>query len=176
MNIKIMINDKLLFFMGQTVVIKEGLCMSNKTYRALDVAKYVVNYVNNEGKPITHLQIQKILYYIQAQFLVEKSKPLFLEPIEAWRHGPVVSSVYSYYRRYTNMAIFSKEQPSVTFTTNEQKIMNKVIDKYKEVNGWDLVNKTHQESPWKDVYRNGQGMNCEIPLYSIKKYFSKVMC
>lgn len=172
MDIKVIINDKLLFFIGQTVVMKEGLCMSDKTYRALDVAKYIVNYFNNEGKSITHLQIQKILYYIQAQFLVEESRPLFGEPIQAWRHGPVVSSVYSHYRRYTNMAIFTKEQPSITFTLKEQRIMNEVIARYKDMNGWKLVEKTHQESPWKDVYRNGEGMNCEIPLYTIKKYFS----
>lgn len=33
-----------------------------KIYKAVDVAKYIVNYLDNKGKSITNLKLQKILY------------------------------------------------------------------------------------------------------------------
>ena len=38
-------------------------------YSALELSKYIVTKCINDGKPISNLQLQKILYYIQRDFL-----------------------------------------------------------------------------------------------------------
>ena len=38
-------------------------------YKATELAKYIVTKCTNEDQPITNLQLQKILYYIQKEFL-----------------------------------------------------------------------------------------------------------
>ena len=38
-------------------------------YSALELSKYIVTKCINDGEPISNLQLQKILYYIQRDFL-----------------------------------------------------------------------------------------------------------
>ena len=63
-------------------------------YSVLDVAKYVIFYSNEKKYDISNLKLQKILYFIQAEFLVSENEPCFYEEIEAWNFGPVVPEVY----------------------------------------------------------------------------------
>ena len=37
---------------------------------ALELSKYIIGLCTSEGEPISNLQLQKILYYIQREFLI----------------------------------------------------------------------------------------------------------
>ena len=69
-------------------------------YKALDIARYIIERCNQNSKTISNLKLQKILYFVQAEFLVAKNQPCFREKIEAWDFGPVVPDVYFAYRMY----------------------------------------------------------------------------
>lgn len=62
-------------------------------YAALSIARYIIDKCTKERYPISNLQLQKILYYIQREFLQQGMKA-FPEEIEAWQFGPVVPEVY----------------------------------------------------------------------------------
>ena len=62
-------------------------------YSALELSKYIVTKCINDGEPISNLQLQKILYYIQRDFL-RQGEAAFSDTIEAWQFGPVVPNVY----------------------------------------------------------------------------------
>ena len=47
--------------------------MSKGIYDALDIAKYIVDKCTTEKCPITNLQLQKIMYFLQKKYLVEYS-------------------------------------------------------------------------------------------------------
>lgn len=66
-------------------------------YTAMDVANYIIWFVNNvlRRNNLTPLKLQKILYYVQVFYLINnQSRPLFLDSIQKWQYGPVVPSVY----------------------------------------------------------------------------------
>ena len=63
-------------------------------YNVLDVARYIIWYCKKKGYSISNLKLQKILYFVQAEFLVSVGSPCFAEEIEAWDFGPVVPEVY----------------------------------------------------------------------------------
>ena len=48
-------------------------------YSAIDVARYIIAHCNRNGQTISNLKLQKILYFIQAEFLVVQDKPCFQE-------------------------------------------------------------------------------------------------
>lgn len=73
-------------------------------YSALEVARYVIKYSNDKRYGITNLKLQKILYLIQAYFLI-KGKLCFSDRIEAWNFGPVVPTVYREYKRFVGTRI-----------------------------------------------------------------------
>ena len=48
-------------------------------YSAIDVAKYIIWYCKRQGYRISNLKLQKILYFVQASFLVNQGNPCFFE-------------------------------------------------------------------------------------------------
>lgn len=66
-------------------------------YSAIDVAEYIVARCANSGRPVTNLQLQKIMYYVQLNFLRTYDKCIFEDDILALRHGPAVKEVYYKY-------------------------------------------------------------------------------
>ncbi len=49
----------------------------NSPTTALEVSKYIIHLCDEYGELITHLKLQKLLYYIQAHYLA-KNKVVFL--------------------------------------------------------------------------------------------------
>ena len=157
-------------------------------YRALDIARYAINYINTNEKDISNLKLQKILYYIQAAFLTEIGNTCFSDTIICWQHGPVVKIVYDEFKIYGADSIpFQKNITKLVFKdgilkfetlpySDEQiksahkQLINKVLNGLMDYDAWFLVEKTHEETPWKELHSN---YNTEIRPEEIKKYFEE---
>ncbi|MDR1041744.1 MAG: DUF4065 domain-containing protein [Deltaproteobacteria bacterium] len=61
---------------------------------AIAVANWFIERNRKESGDLTHLKLQKLLYFAQGWHLAYYDVPLFEDPIEAWKYGPVVRSVY----------------------------------------------------------------------------------
>lgn len=137
-------------------------------YKALDIAKYIVNKCTNDNKAVSNLALQKILYYIQREFLRNGSQA-FEDDFEAWRFGPVVAEVYNYFCGFGAMPI-RWNFDSVNVDSTYKAIMNPIIEEKRLLNPWNLVADTHQEGrAWSQVYKNGSGIYRVIPKELIKE-------
>lgn len=65
-------------------------------YRAIDVAKYVVQKCVDLGHPITNVQLQQLLAYIKQDWL-DKGRLVFADYIEYRGFGPCIPNVYYEY-------------------------------------------------------------------------------
>lgn len=155
-------------------------------YSVLDVCGHIIKYSSENNKSISNLKLQKVLYFIQAAFLVNRECGCFLESIEAWDFGPVVPEAYRYYKKYGGLSIPSKEgerrctredvfgctyEPvnDDCFEKDDADLINRIVDKLAKFSASYLVEVTHKQSPWKDVYQPYQ--NNIISKRSIKEYF-----
>ncbi len=138
---------------------------------AIEISKYVIQYCKKKNYGISNLKLQKILYFIQADFLVTLGRPCFPEKIYAWDFGPVVPEVYREYKRFG-----ASEIPGMVFTSDidfdkkEIKIINDMIDDCAVYSASTLVDITHSQDPWKNAYYK-KGKNTEITTKSMKKFF-----
>lgn len=156
-------------------------------YRALDVARYIIKRCHMQQKSISNLKLQKILYFVQAEFLVSTGRKCFSDAIEAWDFGPVVPEAYREYKQFGSSNIprvsyiidfdsediwNSKVKRYVGDSIREadQKRIEAVVDRFAEYSATDLVSITHNQSPWKDAYV--PHMNNEITTDAIKEYFN----
>ncbi|MBD2384884.1 SocA family protein [Cylindrospermum sp. FACHB-282] len=133
-----------------------------------DVAKYFLAQTDEDaGDLISNLKLQKLLYYAQGFHLALYDKPLFSEPIEAWRYGPVVPEVYHEYKNCGSDAIPIPEDIDFSkFNEQTVELLNEVYNVYGQFSAWKLRNMTHNEDPWKDT-----SVGDVIIFQSLKKYF-----
>lgn len=118
-----------------------------------DVAKYFLSRQDVEaGDTISNMKLQKLVYYAQGFTLAITGKPLFMETIEAWEHGPVVPVLYRQYKEYGAGSIPPpREAPEVIsahFDAAQLEILGEVYDVYGQYSAWKLRNFTHEETPW----------------------------
>lgn len=144
--------------------------MSNLS--ASDVAAYLIEKVNQtEWDDITNLKLQKMLYYCQGFSIAILKKSLFSDKILAWKHGPVIRSVYNDYRKYNGDIITEIENGDLSKLSNEQKcLIDDVYSVYGKYSAWHLRNLTHEEPTWKNIYEADK--DNEITLESLEQYFS----
>lgn len=159
------------------------------SYNVLEICRHVINYSNEHDYGISNLKLQKVLYFIQAYFLINKidHTPCFDEKIEAWDFGPVVPEAYHEYKQYgsgdiptiksyflfDNGNIWNSkrvEYDNDIISPDDKKLIDKVIDKFANYSATDLVSLTHRQSPWIDAYAPYQ--NNEITIESIRGYFN----
>ncbi|MDR0759573.1 MAG: DUF4065 domain-containing protein [Treponema sp.] len=130
-----------------------------------EVAKYII-----KSLPVDNLKLQKLLYYSQATHLVLHDKePLFSEAIEAWDYGPVVPPVYREYKSYGFDTLPPADEP-VDLSLKEIRAVDMTLSCFGELSGPALINQTHFEDPWKNVYRPGRP-SAVITLDSMYNFF-----
>lgn len=158
------------------------------SYKVLYVCRHIINYSNKNDYGISNLKLQKVLYFIQAYFLITKKDhiPCFDEKIEAWNFGPVVLEAYTEYKQYgsgdipiiKSFIIFDKDNvwnskrvkfEDTEISDNDKSLIDKVIDKFADYSATDLVSLTQKQSPWIDAYIPYQ--NKEITIESMMEYF-----
>lgn len=141
-------------------------------YGVLEIAKYVIKRCNDTNRTISNLKLQKLLYFVQAEFLVSTGCPCFPEEIEAWDFGPVVPEVYHKYKVYGSASIpFSNTNATFRITSSDRNLINEIVDECAQYSAATLVEITHKQSPWIDAYQ--PYCNNVISKRSIKKFFAE---
>lgn len=117
-------------------------------YSSLDIAKWFINAIDREsGESISHLKIQKLLYYAAAWSRLLTGKDLFNERIEAWAHGPVVPEVFKALKQYGWEAI-PPQALDTEFDQDTTTVLKQVLDVYGEFSAKTLERMTHADRPW----------------------------
>lgn len=130
----------------------------------MDIAKIII--ASDPSCKITHLKLQKLLYYVYAEFLVRFGKKLFNEPIVAYDYGPVVESVFhnckgsarSVINLDSDMIITSISRLYALSDSQEiDTVIKDVLLRYGHCSAESLVDRTHTKNgPWDLVYEKGQ--------------------
>lgn len=139
------------------------------TYSALEIAKYVINHEHNNGREITNLRLQKLLYFVQAKILVETGNPCFNDKMEAWAYGPVVPIVYDEYKKFGNLPINESQKLTEVIDSDIKKYIDEILNYFAATPTFGLVQITHNQTPW--IEAKQKGLHSTIEIESIKKYF-----
>ena len=128
------------------------------------IANFFLDKAGQEGIEITQLKLMKLIYLAYGWYIAITHKRLFEEHIQAWRHGPVIESIYHEFKHFKRNPI---DAFSITFdldtgktviprVTDEEtiKLLEKVWIGYKDFTAESLVNREHQEgTAWYEFYK-----------------------
>ena len=121
----------------------------------------------------TPMHILKLVYLCHGWMLGNTGHKLINEPVEAWRYGPVVPSVYHLYKSFGGDDIDVEPiDKSDDLSSYQVRLIEAVADAYKAHSALSLSSITHQKgSPWHQVYREGSGLGAIIPDKIIQRYY-----
>lgn len=146
---------------------------TGKYYDQQDIAKYVIYTSYKQGKYITNLRLQKILYFLQLIFLDIYNKPCFDAKMEAWDLGPAIPDIYKYYEEYgTQFLPPEKTSRNFKIKKEEKETIDSTISLLSKYSTIQLIGIVKSQTPWKKNYVYYD--SSEIPLEDLKE-FVKVM-
>jgi uncharacterized phage-associated protein len=122
--------------------------------RAIDVARYLIRLAASEEERdlLTPMRLQKLLYYVQGWHLGAFGRVLFNEPLEAWKHGPVVRSVYNAFKDYDDQGIPpATDGEPAPLALRDRAFIESVWQGYKQFSASGLRLMTHEEPPWQQA-------------------------
>jgi uncharacterized phage-associated protein len=145
----------------------------------------VANFFLAKSEEITQMQLHKLLYYAHGWYLAVAGKPLLNETITAWKHGPVVPSLYYDLKKFGARPI-----DRLTRTIDRRSgvryapqigpddhvvrgLLERIWSVYGGLSGKQLSQMTHAaDSPWSCVREAHPDLwGVEIPNEQIRRHF-----
>lgn len=149
-------------------------------YTSSHIANYFLSSACDENIIITPLKLMKMVYFSYAWYLYLSDKNLFKEDIQAWKHGPVIPSLYHEFKHFglygdirgtyaTYIDLTQEDTPipqnpivnidELESNSNLNAAVCGVWYYYKNRNGDELEQISHQEgSVWQKYYKIGQNI------------------
>ena len=161
-------------------------------YSSIQIANFFIEQSLKEREYLTPMKLQKLVFFAHGWHLAYKDVGLLDEQVEAWKFGPVVSSLYHRVKRYGNTFVkepisdfdqitFQEVVPCISNEDIETRVfLESIWNVYKKFSGTALSDATHVEgSPWYRVYNDPANQplknGTDIPEEYIKEYFKSKM-
>ncbi len=148
---------------------------------AREIARHLVRIgcppdAEDDAVLLTPLHLQKVLYYCQGWHLALLGEPLFRQPIEAWKNGPVVRDVYDLFARSREgITPAMIGEPSASLSTTTADLLLMVWRECARLTPLELADKTHREPAWAEK-RVGlppdARSDAELSLDTMRAYFA----
>lgn len=173
------------FFKGVEVIASLDkfikLIKQDRKLEGIDVAKYILSKTK-----CTQLKLQKLVYLCFADYLCDTGKELFIDPIYAFKYGPVVDTVYEKYKKYGYKPI-EEEKEDIDTTVSEMPAKSRILfaedgtekiisidatlKRYGHLTAGQLVDLTHRvNAPWTKTLKTTWPFRSEIKKDVIKQY------
>lgn len=154
-----------------------------KEYFFEDINKLIA-YLKENLNPFTDLKLQKALYFLWAYYsamygdsdMDEYPSELFKANFEAWKYGPVISNVYRDYKNGNYENLVSDFSPENSMEKDVKQFIDEMIKQFNDISVFGLVNRSHADHAWRDVYRDGEShisMNNNTITEEYKEYLRK---
>ena len=126
--------------MNKTVNVKFNVPLQDLNIKPLSIAKFFYK------KGITsHLFTQKLIYFAFIEGL-KNNLLFFSERFQAWKYGPVLTSVFEEMTYCENIDDMFSKVP-ILRQEKVKVILEKIYRDYRKWNVWDLVDESHK-GPW----------------------------
>lgn len=138
--------------------------MTTKVLNKID-SLVLSDYILLKYGPMSHLKLQKLLFYCDAYHLAYFNEELITDNFEAWVHGPVSKKVFDSFKDksilYSDLSFSGNSDKTINqfseLTSEQQELINDVLSVLSRWTSLQLETSTHKEMPWIEA-RNGIGI------------------
>jgi uncharacterized phage-associated protein len=158
------------------------------SYDGRAVANFVLDQCDAAGLPVTHLALQKLVYFCHVWSLIELGRPLVQHRFEAWQHGPVLQYLYREFSSFGDSPVTTRAAKRNPYTGRAERVqaafdeatialLTKVVAIYSRFSASTLRELSHAPGgPWHTVWHNGGKINpgMRIDNCEIERFYSRI--
>lgn len=142
------------------------------------VANEFIRLARADGRALTPLQVIKLTYIAHGWMLALYQRPLISDPIEAWKYGPVIPSLYHALKKYGSGSVTGTIGAGFfdagTLDDDERDLIEQVYKEYGHLTGIQLSRITHLPgTPWYETWTGEP--NEEIPNDLIAEHYRRII-
>jgi len=145
------------------------------TYSAAAVANVFLQLARDEGKALTNMKVQKLVYFAHGVHLAAFNEPLVHEHPRAWTFGPVIPPLYEELRKYGSDTVTEDLKASDSVDSHSgMKAIEATWKAYRDYTAAQLSRISHiKGGPWDLIWNDPDGNQRfeVIPDYMIKDYY-----
>jgi uncharacterized phage-associated protein len=115
----------------------------------------LANYILQKYSPMSHLKLQKLLYYCEAYHLAYFDESLIDCDFQAWVHGPVCREVFDVLKEhsllYSDIQYKGEDQIEKVrsaLISTQLTVLDEVLEILTSWTDIELETATHKETPW----------------------------
>jgi len=143
------------------------------------------NYILKHYGPMSHLKLQKLLFYCDAYHLAYFDKQLISDKFEAWVHGPVSRKIYRSLSgksilyadiSYSKIDGIDEDEEFSKLASSQQEFLKSVLEDLHTWTGLQLEKATHNELPWikaREGYCEADKCSVEIDKELTRTFYKK---
>lgn len=146
----------------------------------------LADYILKHYGPMSHLKLQKLLFYCDAYSLAYFDKELITDEFEAWIHGPVSRKVFDNLKDKSILYSDLKFIPSGIdvdeefdkLTSDQKDLLKEILSQLSSWSGIELESATHHETPWLEARKglsSADKCNVHISKETTKEYYKNEM-
>lgn len=128
----------------------------NPKYNLNTVTNFIISYSSHHKLDISNLKLQKILYFVQSQFIINTKQVCFAAPIYAVSFGPIIKPVYSYFKHcgISDINILMPDKTKQTIAKHDQELIISVLHQCAQYSDTNLLHLIYQQTPYKIAQNN----------------------
>lgn len=119
---------------------------------------------------LTNRELQKLLYYAQGFHLAQTGQPLFREPIDAWKFGPVNAGIFHRFKGWGYNVIPKPTRPLAELDKAAAAVIVAVVMTFAPLGQTKLIEYSHADQPWASEYI--PDANQPLTQDSLRNYFA----
>lgn len=160
---------------------------SAQVYDGRAVANFVLDVCEEQGRSVSNLSMQKIVFFCHVWSLIKLYRPLVKHTFEAWEHGPVLQYLYREFKEFDDKPIRKRahrmspltgglEMVPHDFDEPTLSLLRGVVNFYSRLRPYDLVEISHvQGGPWHCTWHHQGSTNpgMRIENDAISAFYSK---
>ena len=143
----------------------------------------LANYILKHYGPMSHLKLQKLLYYCDAYCLAFFGEELISDAFEAWVHGPVCRRVYNEMKgasvlytdvEYSPIEDIDEDAEFGKLSSDVRNLITEVLDNLNGWTGYQLEISTHNKLPWQEArvgYSDAEKCHVEISKETTRSFY-----
>lgn len=123
-----------------------------------DIAAWIVMLAEHESRPVTQIDLQKLVAFSASEYAARTGKRLFDDDVVAYKFGPVTKKVREQYGQYEEKPIHIPAERPRELSADQFEAISKVWSIFSPIGPSKMIQISHEDGPWGKYYREHEAI------------------